>query len=1090
VEFLDLRYFGLLAVPALLVGLYVAYWRWKRRAMARAGDPRLLEAMSQSRSARADVAAFVLVAVALGLLSTALAGPQWGEKKEEVRRRGIDVVFAIDISRSMKAEDVPPSRLAAARAEITRILSRLHGDRVGLVGFAGIAYAQCPLTTDYSAVRTFLDLLDPEAMPVQGTAIGRAITESVHLLTGERGPRPTRAGEGGEPGGAAEGDGDQRRDMRRGRDQLIVLFTDGEDHETRPEDAAAEAFRRGIRVFAVPIGTPDGGEIPIYGRDGRRVRSLTDRRGEVVISRVQEEALLGVVEAGGGLLIPYRGEGSVAGRLAQEIERMQAEEIDEILRPEREERFYFFVAPALLLVLIAMALTDRKRGAPHVGWLGAVALALAVPGLGGCEETFVYEAGPVREGLAESRAGQTAEGLERIRGFRDEIAPEDLLDRRALDYNEALALLRDGQTSEARALLLKALGSDDPEVQLRSQFNLGNLAFQEGDYREALARYRRALLVRPDDEDSKWNLEVTLRRLFPACSAFEDAFEENDRPEEASPLELPVDPSAPPPAEGDGAAPKRVLCGGDPDFYRIEDAFEGAHVNVRVELQRLREDTGGAALPDFIRPESVRVTLYAGDGSTVLDTDTGEDQLREGQTGVRARQLTRELRRVAVPPGAAPSGVLYLEVDADIGLEYEYDLEVSVWPPCAASEDRMEDNDTPEQAAPLEPGDHPLHICPGDDDWFRIRVEPGDSVFVDLQPGPDQSPEALETQAAAGGQGSEHTVALRAELWLPGASEPHDVTWGRDGMLELEARDIETAGEVLIRVSGMLPDGQGPYLAQVYTFAPCIVGDDRFEDNDTPESATPLDPSQGPQRHLRICDGDDDWFRVNLTQDQHFSVSVAWAEPNRRLTLAMLAPPDGTVLAYGTPSEAPVAPARAPDELSPPPPRARYQRSIHVEEPETTGPHLLRVAGEPGFYHLDFPNPNEDPSCDNPQESEDPQDPQDDPQDPQDDGQDSQDPQDQSQDPQDSQQDSQAQDSQQQPDDRQQEPQERDRDPGEAEAEVDRESERAEAERSEEEAARERLRQLLESLAAEQDRNLQLERARENIEPIQVERQW
>ncbi|MCA9565986.1 MAG: hypothetical protein KC561_20960, partial [Myxococcales bacterium] len=162
---------------------------------------------------------------------------------------------------------------------------------------------------------------------------------------------------------------------------------------------------------------------------------------------------------------------------------------------------------------------------------------------------------------------------------------------------------------------------------------------------------------------------------------------------------------------------------------------------------------------------------------------------------------------------------------------------------------------------------------------------------------------------------------------------------------------------------------QGQYVMSLFVFPPCPAGDDQYEENDTLAQIQTLDPSQGPVRHLRLCPGDQDWYGVQLTEGEHFSVQMEQEDPTRLAALALTEPGSETVLAYGT-AQPVSAPEARTDELTPPPARARMVRSLHLEDPESTALYGLRVTGQPGFYDLTFPDPNSDSSCDNPQEGD------------------------------------------------------------------------------------------------------------------------
>ncbi|MFU8806203.1 MAG: VWA domain-containing protein, partial [Bradymonadaceae bacterium] len=261
-------YFLFLLIP--IAGLWAWYAYWKRRARARAGDAHLIEAMSALSSPRRALAQSICVFTATALLILAVAQPQWGRTDREVSRMGLDIVFALDLSRSMLASDVAPNRLQAARDELRTIMSRLDGDRVGLVVFTSISFAQSPLTTDYSAINFFLERLHPDQIPVGGTSIGAAMRDSIEVLLG----RPLSA------------NGQDASEMQRAKNQVVVLITDGEDHESDPLAAAQLARDHGIKVVSVGIGSPQGAQVPTYDERGNFSGYLRGRDGEYVVTRL------------------------------------------------------------------------------------------------------------------------------------------------------------------------------------------------------------------------------------------------------------------------------------------------------------------------------------------------------------------------------------------------------------------------------------------------------------------------------------------------------------------------------------------------------------------------------------------------------------------------------------------------------------------------------------------------------------------------------------------------------------------------------------------------------------------------------------
>jgi Ca-activated chloride channel family protein len=268
-----------------------------------------------------------LVVAALGAIVLGLAGPMWGFRWERVRREGVDLVVAIDTSRSMLAEDVKPNRLARAKLAVRDLVETLGGDRVGLVAFAGTAFVQCPLTLDYGVFLQSLDALDVGIIPRCGTALAAAIDESL---------------------GALEG--------REGKHQAIILITDGESHEGDVMAAAKRAAERGVKVFTVGIGTPEGELIP-----GEGGTFLKDRRGNVIKSRLDEKTLQEVAAATGGVFIRAERPELALGELYRDhIASLEKRELGSTLERRWEQRFQWPLGAAFVLLVIEMLIADHR----------------------------------------------------------------------------------------------------------------------------------------------------------------------------------------------------------------------------------------------------------------------------------------------------------------------------------------------------------------------------------------------------------------------------------------------------------------------------------------------------------------------------------------------------------------------------------------------------------------------------------------------------------------------------------------------------------------------------------------------------------
>ena len=263
-----------LALIGIIVILAI-FFAWainrKKKILSRFGDILLLLRTSPHISfARQGGKATVLL-VGVFFIVLTLSQLQCGTHMEMMKREGIDIIVAIDVSNSMLAEDMKPSRIAKATQEVRGILDRLQGDRIGLVAFAGEAFIQCPLTLDYSAAEIFLDVVDVGLIPQQGTAIGDAIRKAMEAF-----------------------------ETKERKHKVLILLTDGEDHDTRPIEAAEEARKEGVKIFPIGIGSPVGEPIPMYDRQGQRVGYKKDNSGEVIVTTLDEMTLQKVALTTGG----------------------------------------------------------------------------------------------------------------------------------------------------------------------------------------------------------------------------------------------------------------------------------------------------------------------------------------------------------------------------------------------------------------------------------------------------------------------------------------------------------------------------------------------------------------------------------------------------------------------------------------------------------------------------------------------------------------------------------------------------------------------------------------------------------------------
>ncbi len=320
-------------IPLILIGLLIAFLtRRKEVAIAKLGAPDLIARLSATVNHTGRRWQLVLWFVALSLLIITLARPRWGSQVEYVERRGVEIMAALDVSKSMLAEDLKPNRLARAKLEISELMDRLEGNALGLVLFSGAAFVQFPLTSDFSTARTFLDAADPGLISRPGTAIAEAIEIG---MTGF--------------------------DAERATQKVIILLTDGENHEGDTLAAAEKAAEQGIIIYTIGFGSPDGEPIPDYDLDGNLLDYKRDSSGEVVLSRLDETSLQEIALTTGGRYYRAVPDGREIGFLANAIGDLQTSELESRFETRRVERFQWFLAVAVLALVAIELIPERVR---------------------------------------------------------------------------------------------------------------------------------------------------------------------------------------------------------------------------------------------------------------------------------------------------------------------------------------------------------------------------------------------------------------------------------------------------------------------------------------------------------------------------------------------------------------------------------------------------------------------------------------------------------------------------------------------------------------------------------------------------------
>jgi len=481
----------LLAIPPALLAFFWWAGRTRQRLLTQFIQARLLPALTIGISATRQKIRVGCLVMAVVCLILALARPQWGFDWEEMKLRGLDIVVAIDTSKSMLAEDIAPNRLARAKLAALELMQRARSDRLGLVAFAGSAFLQCPLTIDDAAFRQSVEALNVNIIPLGGTAIAEAIETALTAFK--------------------EGD----------NYKVLVLFTDGEDHDSGALEAAEKAAKAGLRIFTIGIGTAEGELLRIKDAQGGS-DYIRDEQGNVVKSHLNERLLQQIAGATeGGFYLPLRGAKAIDTLYDQGLAKLPKSQHQEKLVRRYHERYHWPLAVAIVLLLVEMLFPERKReskakpaAAPSaqsaLGTATTVLLLLLLP---------TALRGSPASALREYKAGEYEQALKEY---------QHLLERKGddprLHFNAGAAAYRNRQFEEAAKQFNATLASPDLKLQGLAYYNEGNALYHLGErnpdpkkrtesWEKALTDYQSTVKLNPQDADAKFNYEFVKRKL-------------------------------------------------------------------------------------------------------------------------------------------------------------------------------------------------------------------------------------------------------------------------------------------------------------------------------------------------------------------------------------------------------------------------------------------------------------------------------------------------------------------------------------------------------------------------------------------------
>ncbi len=323
-------WFWLLLLIPVVILLYLGVLLWQRQAQKKFAESSLLKKLSPDKSYFKPALKICTICLAIAFIVFALVNPKIGTKLETVKREGVDLVFAIDVSKSMLAEDIKPNRIEKSKQLVTQIINNLGSDRVGIIAYAGSAYPQLPITTDYGSAKLFLGQMNTDMLSSQGTAIAEAIELAKTYYNDEE-----------------------------QTNRVLFIISDGEDHIGESKDIAEQASEEGIRIFTIGVGKPEGGPIPLK-RNNIVQGYKKDQNGETVITRLDEQTLKDIASEANGEYIDGSNTATVIETVQELLNNMDKKEFEAKQFADFKDRFQWFLAAALLLLFLDIFLLDRK----------------------------------------------------------------------------------------------------------------------------------------------------------------------------------------------------------------------------------------------------------------------------------------------------------------------------------------------------------------------------------------------------------------------------------------------------------------------------------------------------------------------------------------------------------------------------------------------------------------------------------------------------------------------------------------------------------------------------------------------------------
>jgi tetratricopeptide (TPR) repeat protein len=475
-NFQHIEYFFALGALPLLLLLFLLVVRRKRKIIKKIGDERLVKEMTKNHSATKFALKFVLIITAFSAGVVALANLRTPVGSQKVNRNGIDVMIALDVSKSMLAQDIKPTRLERAKQVLGKLIEKLNNDRIGIVVFAGKAYLQMPLTGDHGAAKMYLSAATTEVVPTQGTVIGEALKMCYASFN-----------------------------TKEKKYKAVILISDGEDHDEEAAKVATQMASEGVIINTVGIGSPDGSTI----YDPVTKETKKDNDGNVVFTKLNEAALMGIAEKGNGIYQLYNSTDEVVAKIDAQLSSMDQRNVTEDSLVNYESFFQYFLLLSLLLLVIEFFVSERRKISQHKRNTSKLALVLPVVF---CLLPFLA--------LAQTENAIIKKGNEAYKKNEFEKAAEEYQKITAktpanstAQYNLGNALYKaDKKDAAVGAFESATANAASTDEKSKAYYNKGVVLQHDKKLQECIKAYKNALKLNPQDDDARQNLQKALQQ--------------------------------------------------------------------------------------------------------------------------------------------------------------------------------------------------------------------------------------------------------------------------------------------------------------------------------------------------------------------------------------------------------------------------------------------------------------------------------------------------------------------------------------------------------------------------------------------------